>query len=457
MSKLNLTVLVIDDELVLRRVMTSFLEDENFNVITAENGKIGIEKFKEHKPDLILTDLQMPEVDGLEVLKTIKTLSPDTPLIVISGTGHISDTVEALHNGAWDYLLKPIEDYSILRHAIKQVLEKSKLIQDNHKYQTDLESLVELKTSELKKSNLELTKHKENLEQVIYERTKELKEAQSELIENAHQVGMSEISRTILHNIGNIINSVKVSAYIVKENIDNEAIKKFRLANKLLKKHINNIDDFILNNPKGKQLLNYYLSLEEVFDASIAESTKNIDRLDTNVEAITNVIIDQQNFVQTSSYAEELDIRDLINNALEMREQELIKNNITVTKNFFYLPKLFVHKTKVIHIIVNILKNAQESIVMANSKIRNIEIKTEVLDNEYAYIKIRDTGGGISPENLEKIFNFGFTTKSFGNGIGLHSCGNYMTEMGGTMIGINEEHGARFVLEFPFETCLKAK
>ncbi|MDM8535415.1 response regulator [Desulfobacterales bacterium HSG17] len=149
-------VLTIDDERIIRESLRNFLEDYDYEVLEAENGKIGLEIFKKENPDLILVDLRMPEVDGLEVLAEVRSDSPDTPIIVISGTGIISDAVEALRLGAWDYLLKPICDMSVLLHSIEKALERSRLIHENRAYQKHLEKEVAKRTQELETANKEL-------------------------------------------------------------------------------------------------------------------------------------------------------------------------------------------------------------------------------------------------------------------------------------------------------------
>ena len=104
------TVLIIDDEKSVRYSFADFLEDRNFKVLTAENGRIGLELIELKQPHIVLVDLRMPELDGLEVLKRSRELVPDTPKIVISGANRISDVVRALRYGAWDYLVKPVKD-----------------------------------------------------------------------------------------------------------------------------------------------------------------------------------------------------------------------------------------------------------------------------------------------------------------------------------------------------------
>jgi signal transduction histidine kinase/DNA-binding response OmpR family regulator len=142
-------VLIIDDESVIRKSIRAYLEDYEYKVLEAENGRIGLHIYNTEKIDLILVDLRMPEMGGLQVLSEIRKQDPDLPLIVISGRGDIGDVVEALHLGASDYLLKPISDMSMLLHAIGKGLERARLLKENRNYQNLLEAEVAEKTEEL--------------------------------------------------------------------------------------------------------------------------------------------------------------------------------------------------------------------------------------------------------------------------------------------------------------------
>ncbi len=148
----NPLILTIDDEDQIRNSFRLFLEDHDFDVIEAKNGREGLDIFRHEKPDLVLCDLRMPEMDGLEVLQTIKSESPDTPIVVVSGTGIIGDAIEAIRRGAWNYLLKPIQDLSVLLHAINQELERARLIIENRAYQEHLEEEVTRRTAALQKA-----------------------------------------------------------------------------------------------------------------------------------------------------------------------------------------------------------------------------------------------------------------------------------------------------------------
>ncbi len=133
------TLLCIDDDLMILEIIQRFFEQHNFDVLTADNGEVGLELFKKNRPDIVIVDLKMPQVNGFQVLSEVTSSEPDTPIIVISGEGEMADVIQALHLGAWHYMTKPIENYDILEHAVQQALEKADLIQQNKAYQRGLE------------------------------------------------------------------------------------------------------------------------------------------------------------------------------------------------------------------------------------------------------------------------------------------------------------------------------
>lgn len=175
-SEMMPLILLIDDEKVIRESVRNFLEDYEYRVVEAENGRVGLEVYYRERPDLVMVDLRMPEMDGLEVLGRLTGESPDTPVIIMSGTGIIGDAVEALRLGAWNYLLKPVEDLTVLRHAIENALERSRLIRENRRYQEHLEEEVNRRTREVEETTEELRQSEEkyrtifeNLQDVYFE------------------------------------------------------------------------------------------------------------------------------------------------------------------------------------------------------------------------------------------------------------------------------------------------
>ncbi len=166
-------ILTIDDEMVIREVFRNYLEDYNYRVISAEGGHQGLDIIENQQPDLVLLDLRMPEMDGLDVLSRVAEKHPDLPLIIVSGTGVISDAIHAIHLGAWDYLLKPVEDMTVLLHAVEKALERSKLIRENRKFQEQLQQQVKKRTQDLERANAELSQINSRLRKIV-ETTKDL-------------------------------------------------------------------------------------------------------------------------------------------------------------------------------------------------------------------------------------------------------------------------------------------
>jgi serine phosphatase RsbU (regulator of sigma subunit) len=134
-------VLTIDDEPMVREILAAYLEDSGFEVIQAGDGPTGIDLIRREHPDLVLCDLRMPGMDGLQVLATVTREFPDLPILVVSGMGGMSDAIQALKFGAWDYVTKPIEDMAVLEHAIAHALERARLRQENRQHREHLEAV----------------------------------------------------------------------------------------------------------------------------------------------------------------------------------------------------------------------------------------------------------------------------------------------------------------------------
>lgn len=140
MHNTSASLLIIDDDDVVRASLAAYLEDSGFNVLQAANGLQGLEVFQAQSPDLVICDLRMPQVDGLELIRRINALQVETPVIVVSGAGVMSDAVEALRLGAADYLIKPLVDLAVLEHSIRRALDRFRLRQENQRYREELEA-----------------------------------------------------------------------------------------------------------------------------------------------------------------------------------------------------------------------------------------------------------------------------------------------------------------------------
>jgi sigma-B regulation protein RsbU (phosphoserine phosphatase) len=140
MHKTSATLLLIDDDEIVRTSIAAYLEDSDFNILLADNGLQGLQVFERERPDLVICDLRMPQIDGLELIRRVNELGIPTPIIVVSGAGVMTDVVEALRLGAADYLIKPLEDLAVLEHAVRRALERVRLSRENERYRAQLET-----------------------------------------------------------------------------------------------------------------------------------------------------------------------------------------------------------------------------------------------------------------------------------------------------------------------------
>lgn len=160
----NIRVLIIDDEELVRRNLRLFIESNGMSVLEAVDGRAGMEMFEKELPEVVVTDLRMPVMDGFGVIEIMKTEFPQTPVIVVSNATDVHNALAALRMGAWDYIVKPISDADVLNAIIQRSLERSRLLTENKCYQTHLEQLVE-----------ENKNYQNHLEELVRERTQELR------------------------------------------------------------------------------------------------------------------------------------------------------------------------------------------------------------------------------------------------------------------------------------------
>ncbi|MFH1844383.1 MAG: response regulator [bacterium] len=194
-------LLVIDDEATIRAMLTAYLREQSYTVFTAETGHDGLAMFAKETPALVLVDLRLPDIDGLEVMARIREQAPETPVIVISASSAIDDAIEALRLGAWEFLSKPIVELSVLEHAISRALERAYLLRENRAYQENLEELVSQRTRELEQATEQLAQHRDHLEELVVARTQELTDSERRfrtLVEAAFE-------GVIIHDRGTLI------------------------------------------------------------------------------------------------------------------------------------------------------------------------------------------------------------------------------------------------------------
>lgn len=341
----------------------------------------------------------------------------------------------------WFYLFMVIFIAGIVtlvyRWRVRSITEQNKL----------LEKEVARQTSRLFDKNSELEKT-----------LNELKNTRGELIEQAHKAGMADLATNVLHNVGNILNSVNVSTTLIDEIISNSRLKQLKKANELLREHIDDIENFILNNPKGKDLLLYYMKLEEPLELEYLNLKNQNDRLADKISLIVDVVDSQQSYSKAGRILEQVSLEKIVKDTLKLQAGSIDRHGMTILTDFQKTEPIEIEKTKLIHSLVNVLINAKEAMEGLDHSDKKLVIKTWQ-DKKNVYLAIADSGIGIENKNIDKIFSHGFTTKSNGHGFGLHSCANYIQEIGGeiTVKSKGLKKGAEFSFRFPRKSTTAKK
>jgi signal transduction histidine kinase len=287
--------------------------------------------------------------------------------------------------------------------------------------------------------------------------TQKLHEAQSELVTTARQAGMAEIANNVLHNVGNVLNSVNVSAGLITSRMRDSKAQGLAKAVQLINEHKADLGDFLTRDEKGKLLPGYLNKLV----AALAEEHRGIAEefaaLTKSVEHIKDIVATQQSYAGAASLAEEVQARDLLEDALRMNAGALAQHQVTVVKQFADVPLLLLDKPRVLQILVNLIGNAQQAMDGVTDRARQITLRLDIADlavGRRLRFAVEDNGQGIAPENMTRIFSHGFTTKKSGHGFGLHSAVLAAKEMGGSLTAQSEGSGkgATFTLELPVKT-----
>jgi signal transduction histidine kinase len=319
------------------------------------------------------------------------------------------------------------------------------------------ETLDKLKHSEasLRQANSSLQQAHDELEQRVQERTLELRETQSKLVASARQAGMAEIATNVLHNVGNVLNSVNISAGLISHKVLDSKDQWLAKTVQLINEHAADLGDFITRDEKGKLLPGYLNHLVEALAAEKRSIVEELGRLTNSVDHIKNIVATQQSYAGGSSIVEPLQVTDLLEEALFMHVGTLTRHRITVVKEYGEVPVLLLDRHKVLLILINLISNAKHAMAHLVDRSREMTLSVDI-DESKLRIRVKDVGEGIAPENLTRMFAHGFTTRKDGHGFGLHSCVLAAMEMDGSLVAHSEGQGkgALFTLELPLKPAV---
>ncbi len=278
-----------------------------------------------------------------------------------------------------------------------------------------------------------------------------LAEARAQNIRSARTAGMSEIATGVLHNIGNVLNSVNVSANMAARKTNEMVIGDLERLLDVLRKNEDDLAEFISTDPKGKHMLPFLSSLTDSLKGQRADLTKELTSLRAGVEHMAELVRSQQSYAVKTVAFEKASVNDLVDKAVEMCEKAGRPGELDIFREYTDLPPIAVDSQKVTEIIVNLVQNARHALLESGNEPKELTVRTLEREDDIIAIEVEDNGIGISEENLTRIFNHGFTTKKAGHGFGLHASANSATELGGSLRATSRGHeaGALFTLEIP--------
>jgi CheY-like chemotaxis protein len=403
-------LLVVDDIEANRDLLSCRLKRQGYMVATAENGRQALEMLRADTFDLVLLDIMMPVMNGYEVLQHLKANAAlrHIPVIMISALSELDSVVRCIEMGAEDYLSNPFNP-TLLKARIGACLEKKRARQTEREL-----------------------------------------EAAKQLLEISRQAGMAEVATNILHNVGNVLNSVNVSGGLILEKIQKSKVTNFTKVVAIMEAHKSDLPDFFAHNPKGRQLLGYLSKLDVNLTHEQEEIVTEVHTLLSNINHIKEIVAAQQNYARISGVMERLNIEDLVEDALRLNSGALDRHRIKVVREYSEMQPVLVDKHKVLQILVNLVRNANHAF---DDSLGNDNQITLCITNANDRMKIAiiDNGIGIPAENLVRIFSHGFTTRKDGHGFGLHSGALSAKELGGTLTAFSEGTGlgSKFTLELP--------
>ncbi len=277
-------------------------------------------------------------------------------------------------------------------------------------------------------------------------------ELNRQLVETSRQAGKAEVAVGVLHNVGNVLNSVNVSAGVINDTIRASQVRALGDVAQLLKSKNGTLAEYLTGDPRGKLVPELLEKLTEKIRAEHAALISEVESLVSHVGHIRETVALQQSHAKISGVTEKVKVESLIDDALKLEGSAMVRHGIDVVREISAVPPVIVDRHKVLQILVNLLRNAKQSLAGNGGRPKRLTLSISDSDEGSVNVSVRDNGMGIAQENLNRIFQHGFSTKGGeGHGFGLHISAIAAREIGGSLTVRSEGpgHGATFTLELP--------
>lgn len=383
------TILIIDDEYYVRDSIAAYLYDVGYRVLMAENGLAGLETFRREMPDVVLTDLRMPVLDGFGVVESVREEAPYTPIVVVSGMGDLDEAIRALTLGAWDYVSKPIINFEELKITMERVLDRARLLLEVRDYQQNLEKLVE-------------------------ERTRQVQVTQSRLIQAHKLASIGMLASGIAHEINNPNNYISFNTDLLTE-IWLEALP-------VLSAHAELNPGFTLSGIPFDEIP----ATTERLLAGLADGSRRINAIVSQLKQYARP--------GAAAHPSGFDINRAVSNAVSLLDHHIHRQ----TDSFRFvpgndLPPVHGSIQQIEQVLINLIANSLQAL---SARDQSVEVRTsfDSVSGEIVIV-VSDEGRGMQPETLARLKEPFFSTRhdEGGTGLGISISDSIVNEQGGAL------------------------
>jgi len=283
-----------------------------------------------------------------------------------------------------------------------------------------------------------------------------IKALSHQLVEAAHLAGRSEIATTVLHNVGNVLNSVNVSAGMIQEKIRTSRVASLTRAVDIMQEHLDDLGDFVTTDERGKHLPRFLIDLSGQMADDENLILEEVHSLIDDIDHIKAIVATQQAYARNGSgVIEEVLIVELLEDAIHINMSSMNGDLVKVIRKFDEVEPVLVDKQKLLQIFVNLISNAKYACMESGNNDHQLTVGLRRSGEDRVSIEVRDNGMGIATENLTRIFAHGFTTRKEGHGFGLHSAALAAKELDGSLTAHSDGRGtgASFTLEIPYRSA----
>jgi len=341
-----------------------------------------------------------------------------------------------------------------LTHATDRITSGDFKMELDTRRQDELGQLAQafrLMADEVQRREEALRQANEGLEQRVDERTRELKDVHRQFVQVARQAGRAEVATSVLHNVGNVLNSVHTSAMMARERLAGLQVEDVSQVAALLQEQRNDLATFLTQDERGRHVMPFLSGLGQHLESERNEAVSLLDEVGRYTDHIGTIVKLQQDYTRTPRLNEPADLTELLEDALRINSAGLTRHEVKVERHLAPLPQVMTDKHKVLMILVNLISNSKYALDAAPVGQRCLTLRLTSPMEGRVRIEVGDNGMGIEPELLTRIFQHGFTTRDEGHGFGLHSSALAAQELGGTLTAHSEGpgRGATFTLELP--------